>query len=193
MVDVVYHHKTGRSVHTLAEISVPNPWPPSANQPDRYVARIAFTDLLSRLLQEDGANEVLFDHCSQVLNWLVETTQNPVQLFPYIVVRLCAWLGVALQCDAQHDHEGVRPLFEIESGLVSNASDSRGMPLTHSMFAYLSNSIHGRRKELLELELPDSDLRQMTYIMDRYIAYHFDGVRPRTTQILFDSYSEALS
>ncbi len=193
VVDAIYHHKTGRSVHTLSELSVPNPWPPGANQPDRYVARIAFTDLLNRLLQEDGANEALFDNCAQVLNWLIETPQNPVQLFPYIIVRLCSWLGVALQCDTQPDREGIKPLFELESGLLSTSTNARGMPLTRSMFMYLFNSIYGHRKELLELELPDSDLRQMTYIMDRYIAYHFDGVRPRTTQILFDSYSEALS
>jgi hypothetical protein len=135
---------------------------------------------------------VLFDNCAQVLNWLVETQHDPVKLFPYIIVRLCDWLGVAIQCDSQFANNSSKPQFELESGLVSSAVEARGMPLSLSMFRYLTYSVVGNRKELIEMELPEADLRQMTYIMDRYIAYHFDGVRPRTTQILFDTYSEAL-
>jgi DNA repair protein RecO (recombination protein O) len=193
IVDAVYHHKTGRSVHTLTELSVANPWPPGANHPDRYVARIAFTDLLNRLLQEDGANEALFDNSAQVLNWLADTPYNPVQLFPYIIVRICDWLGVAMQCDNQPNAAVISPHFELETGTLSNTFGAKGMPVTNPMFAYMFHAIAGNRKDLLELELPEADLRQMTYMMDRYIAYHFDGVRPRTAQILFDSYSEALS
>jgi DNA repair protein RecO (recombination protein O) len=192
VIDVVYHHKTGRSVHTLTETSVENPWPASANHPDRYVARIAFTDLLNRLLQEDGPNEALFGNSVQVLNWLIDTPHNPIQLFPYIIVRICNWLGVAMQCDSQLSSEGRLPHFELETGTLSNNFGAKGMPVTLPMFTYLLHAIAGNRKDLLALELPDADLRQITYLMDRYIAYHFDGVRPRTAQILFDSYSEAL-
>lgn len=193
IVDAVYHHKPGRSVHTLTDLSVQNPWPPNANHPDRYVARIAFTDLLNRLLPDDSSNESLFDQCAQVLNWMVDTPHHPIQLFPYVVVRLCDWLGIAIQC-VQASESGARQgHFEVESGTLSSALDARGTILTNSMYDYLSYSAVGNRKELLGMELPEADLRQMTYILDRYIAYHFDGVRPRTTQILFDSYSEAMS
>jgi len=193
IIDAVYHFKAGRTVHTLTEISVANPWPPSANHPDRYVARIAFTDLLNRLLQEDGPNEALFDNSEQVLNWLIETPHNPVQLFPYIIVRMCDWLGVAMQCIDQQISDRKSAHFELETGTLSTANGAKGMPITNSMFVFLWHSVAGNRKDLLEMELPMADLRQMTYMMDRYIAYHFDGVRPRTAQILFDSYSEALS
>jgi DNA repair protein RecO (recombination protein O) len=193
IVDAVYHFKAGRSVHTLTEISVANPWPPSANHPNRYVARIAFTDLLNRLLQEDGPNEALFDNSAQVLNWLIETPHNPVQLFPYIIVRMCDWLGVAMQCADQQNPDIKSAHFELETGTLSTAIGAKGMPISNPMFVFMSHSVAGNRKDLLEMELPMADLRQMTYMMDRYIAYHFDGVRPRTAQILFDSYSEALS
>jgi len=192
VVDVVYHHKTGRSVHTLTEISVANPWPPNANQPDRFVARIAFTDLLNRLLQEDGPNEGLFDNSGQVLNWLIDTPYNPIQFFPYIIVRMCSWLGVAMHCDEQMHLDGQLPHFELETGTLSSVFGAKGIPITVGMFSYLYNAIVGNRKNLLAMELPEADLRQITYMMDRYISYHFDGVRPRTAQILFDSYSEAL-
>lgn len=193
VVDVVYHHKPGRSVHTLTDVSVENPLPPTANHPDRYVARIALTDLLNRLLPDDSSNESLFDQCVQVLNWMADTPYNPVQLFPYVIVRLCDWLGIAIQCSQAVDAVGKMGHFEVETGTLSVASDAKGAPLTSSMYGYLACSAVGNRKELLGMELPEADLRQMTYILDRYIAYHFDGVRPRTTQILFDSYSEALS
>jgi DNA repair protein RecO (recombination protein O) len=193
VVDVVYHHKTGRSVHTLTEISVATPWPPSANQPDRYVARIAFTDLLNRLLQEDGANEGLYDHSAQVLQWLIETPHNPIQLFPYIIVRMCSWLGVGMQLDELTQLDGNSPHVELETGTLSSNYGAKGMPISMPMFSYLRHAVAGNRKDLLAMELPDADLRQLTYTLDRYIAYHFDGVRPRTAQILFDSYSEALS
>lgn len=192
VVDVVYHHKMGRSVHTLTEISVANPWPPLANHPDRYVARIAFTDLLNRLLQDDGPNEDLFDNSEQVLKWLIDTPYNPIQLFPYIIVRVCSWLGVAMHCEEQTYFDGQLPRFELETGTLSSVVGAKGMPITAAMFFYVYNAIVGNRKDLLAMELPESDLRQLIFIMDRYISFHFDGVRPRTAQILFDSYSETL-
>ena len=62
------------------------------------------------------------------------------------------------------------------------------MQLSIPMCSYITCTIESRRKDLLEINLSAIEIRQLTYIMDRYLSYHIDGLKPRSVDLLFESF-----
>ncbi len=188
LVDLVYHNKDGRSIQILSEISLIKPFSTQAYQPDRLSARLAFTDLLNRIIQEGEEHADLYDKCEQVLLWLNETQQEIIPLFPYVMIRLADWLGFGIRLDGDIEASAAALFLDPEAGSITQKPGHRAMQLSIPMCSYITCTIESRRKDLLEINLSAIEIRQLTYIMDRYLSYHIDGLKPRSVDLLFESF-----
>lgn len=188
LVDIVYHAKAGRSIQILSEISLIQPFHSLSYQPDRLSTRIAFTDLLNRIIEEGEQHTDLYDKCEQVLIWLNETQQDVISMFPYVMIRLAEWLGFGIRLDLAETTSQDMFFLDPDTGSLSCQPGHRAMQLSASMFSYMKHTIDMNRKEVLDMHLSNIELRQLVYIMDRYLSYHIDGLKPRSVDILFESF-----
>jgi DNA repair protein RecO (recombination protein O) len=188
LVELVYHNKDGRSIQILSEITLLKAFSSLSYQPDRLSARLAFTDLLNRIIEEGVQQSDLFDKCEQVILWLNETPQEVISLFPYVMIRLAEWLGFGIRQDLAEATSQSTFFLDPDSGSLTSQPGHRAMQLSASMFSYIKLTIDNDRKGILDMQLSTVDLRQLVYLMDRYLSYHIDGLKPRSVDILFESF-----
>lgn len=193
LLDVIYYHKQGRSIQTLSEATLLETYAFTSYKPDLFTCKLAFTDLLGRLLHDDEINIPLFDNSLLVLSWMNTTDVNLIAMFPYIMIKMSEWMGIAIHMELSDTDSGVYRL-EPGSGCVRCSSTfSDGLQLSEQMVRYMKYVFSGDKKQLIEMSMNESDCRQLIFILDRYLSYHFEGLKPRTTEILFDSYLEISS
>jgi len=193
LLDVIYYHKQGRSIQTLSEATLLETYAFTSYKPALFICKLAFTDLLGRLLHDDEINTPLFDNSLLVLSWMNTTDVNLIAMFPYIMIKLAEWMGIAIHMELSDTDTGVYRL-ESASGCVRCSSTfSDGLQLSEPMVRYMEYVFSGDKKQLIEMSMHESDCRQLIFILDRYLSYHFEGLKPRTTEILFDSYLEISS
>lgn len=188
LLDVVYHEKQGRSLQLLKEASRLAGTSAGQFHPDRYSARIALVDLAIRLLQEHQPMPDFFDLMQRMLVWIDKTEAVPRDLFPYIMLRIAENLGVGIRFTENGTSLAGTSVLQVESGCISPPGLAQGMQLSAAMTRYMEMALSGNQKSLLSTPLDSSACRQLVFIMDRYLSYHFDGSAPRTAEILFDSY-----
>src|SRR5690606_5060519 len=193
LLDVIYYHKQGRSIQTLSEASLHETYAFTTYKPDLFTCKLALTDLLGRLLHDDEVNILLFDNSLLVLSWMNTTDVNLIAMFPYIMIKMSEWMGIAINMEHSETDSGVYRL-EPGSGCVRCSSTfSDGLQLSSQMVRYMEYVFKGDKKQLIDMTMNESDCRQLIFILDRYLSYHFEGLKPRTTEILFDSYMEVSS
>jgi len=190
LVDLVYHNKAGRSIQTLSEISLLQAFSTQSYHPDRLTARLAFTDLLNRIIEEGMQHSDLYDKCEQVILWLNETHQEVITMFPYVMIRLAQWLGFGIRLDDQIHPSHTIIFLDPDTGSLTDQPGHRGLQLSLPMFSYIKHTIESNRKAILDTQLSMYELRQLTYVMDRYLSFHIDGLKPRSVNILFESFED---
>lgn len=197
LVELIYQHKPARSIQWLNEVQVLTHRSAGGHELHHYLVRVALADLVLRLLEDHQVNTTLFDQVAGVLRWLQGTEADPLPVFPYIMIRLAAWMGVGLQLSD-------RPLSDLspgqgypnqlslnpERGTVQRDHSLNGYLLSETMYRYVHQALHGEKKSILQAELSNAEIRQLVYILDAYFSYHFDGIKPRTTEILFDTFQD---
>ncbi len=187
LLEVIYHAKAGRSLQTLTEASHATDLA-AGFDPDRHAVLLALADLLNRLVHEQEAAPELFDLAARVVAWLQEPDNQPLHHFPYVMLRLAECMGVGLRLGPGVPElpDGLH-LLQMQDGCVTKWPAGQGMQLSENMARYLACVLHGKRS-VRECALSRAENRQLVYALDRYLSYHFEGVAPRSAEILFDSY-----
>jgi DNA repair protein RecO len=217
LVELIYQHKPARSIQWLNEVQVLTHRSAGGDALHHYLVRVALADLVLRLLDDHQVNTTLFDQVAGVLRWLQGTEVDPLPVFPYIMIRLAAWMGVGLQLsdrqlsDLSISDPSLTDLsltdlslsdlslgqgyphqlsLNPERGTVQRDHSLNGYLLSEAMYRYVHQALHGEKKSILQSELSNAEIRQLVYILDAYFSFHFDGIKPRTTEILFDTFQD---
>jgi len=187
LLEVVYFMKTTRSVQTLSDVSFFRKLDALRFDMEKMALSVTVLELTSQLLHDNEPNDEMFSFLENFLPWLNEKAEVSRIIFPYVQIRLMQLLGVGLQYigdDGTNDGTGY---INIESGtLTHQAEGSESVKLTSTQFAFLRESLHHMKSSLFQTNFEKNELSTLIEYLDRYFRFHFEGVKPRKSDAIFD-------
>jgi DNA repair protein RecO (recombination protein O) len=88
------------------------------------------------------------------------------------------------------DREGTQTSFgyiNIESGTLTDQPDNHNsIRLTPLQFAFVRESLHSMKSTIFQINLSQNELTELIEYLDRYFRYHFEGIRPRKSDAIFE-------
>lgn len=186
ILDVVYYHKSSRSVQILSEASYAVKNKNLRTDFEKMATMTSALELISQLLHENEVNEPLFDFTKNMLTWLNEADVHPPQIFPYLQVRLAALTGIGLQLDVASPN-GKTNYLNLESGLITTESiSSHSYKLTQNQYQYVQIAAQAQSSTLFDIPFKNGELKALIEHLDRYLKYHVEGLRDRKSDAIFE-------
>lgn len=186
MLDVVYYHKSSRSVQILTEASLLDKTLNLRTDFEKMATATSAVELISQLLHEGEVNRPLFNFTHNFLLWLDRTDLTPQNIFPYLQVRLADLMGLGLQLDVD-PNDKTRNYLNLETGQISSeGSSTHSFKLTPDQFSYLSLSLQTRSSKLFDIHFQAGELKELIRHLDRYLQYHIEGLKVRKSDAIFE-------
>lgn len=186
LLDIVYYYKQSRSVQILTEASYIEKTMNLRTDFEKMATMTSAIELISQLLHENEVNTSLFNFVKKMLLWLDETDIRPPLIFPYLQIRLTALIGIDLQLAPGSSAEEMNYL-NIESGLISSERvSSRNYRLTQNQFLFLATALRSRSSKLFTIPFETGELKSLIDYLDRYLKFHVEGLRDRTSDAIFE-------
>lgn len=186
ILDVVYYHKSSRSVQILSEASYAVKNKNLRIDFEKMATMTSALELISQLLHDNEVNEPLFDFTKNMLTWLDEADVHPPKIFPYLQVRLAALTGIGLQLDVASPN-GKTNYLNLESGLITTESiSSHSYKLTQNQYRYVQIAAQAQSSTLFDIPFKNGELKALIQHLDRYLKYHVEGLRDRKSDAIFE-------
>lgn len=186
ILDVVYYHKSSRSVQILSEASYAEKLMNLRMDFEKMATMTSAIELISQLLHDNEVNKPLFDFTKKMLSWLNSAEIHPPKIFPYLQIRLAELTGIGLQLDLNHSADQTNYL-NIESGLITNQSiSSHSYKLTQNQFDYVKIALQAKSSTLFNIPFVLGELKALIEDLDRYLKYHVEGLRDRKSDAIFE-------
>lgn len=198
VLDVSYYYKTTRDVQNLSEAVQRKATWRILQRMEKMALCLATLELCEQLCHEFEPMPEIFCFLENLQVWLHETESNPKLLLPYIQFRLAhlAGIGIAWQTHEMWENqesvttevqEAYPGYLNVESGNISNKQDSGlNFRLTKSQMHYMRCIVTGRKNNLLNLDIAESEYKNLIHHLDVYLQYHLEGLRPRKSDAIFD-------
>ncbi|MEX1063285.1 MAG: DNA repair protein RecO [Balneolaceae bacterium] len=186
VLEAVYYFKPTRSVQTLTEASYLHRLEEINRDVEKMAVSMCALELVSQLIHEGDVNEAVFTFARNFLVWLdLQETVNRL-IFPYLQVRLAFLVGLELQIEGI-DGGTESGYLNIGAGTVSkNAVSDHAIRLSKNQLQFLKSSAVSKKSSVLEKDLNKVELRSLIEHLDKYFRYHFEGVKPRSSDAIFD-------
>lgn len=198
VLDVSYYYKNTRDIQNLSEAAQRKAtWRIQQNM-EKMALCLATLELCEQLCHEYEPMPEIFCFLENLQVWLHETVSTPKLLLPYIQFQLArlAGIGIAWQADEMHNkQDSSEPetngmysgYLNIENGSISHEQGSGlNFRLTKSQMQYLRCIVTGRKKNLLNMDIPVAEYKNLIHQLDAYLQYHLEGLRPRKSDAIFD-------
>ena len=186
LLDVVYYYKGSRSVQILSEAGYIEKTMNLRTDFEKMATMMSAIELIRQLLHDNEVNKPLFDFTRSMLLWLDETNIHPPLLFPYLQIRLASLVGIGLQLDHSSSPDKTNYL-NLESGLVATESASpHAYKLTGNQFRYMAIALQSKNSRLFDIPFQNGEVRTLIEHLDRYLKYHVEGLRDRTSDAIFE-------
>ena len=193
IIETVFHHKETRSVQTLTEADYLVPLGSLRTDVQKLAIVTTLCELLLQLLHENDPNESLFNYLKTTIVWIERQEDISPSLFPYMQIRIADKIGFGLQADADSTCDRFLPGFlSIPTGTVGLysatdlASDSAAVRLTPGQLRFVLYSLLPAGSSALTVPLSEAECSQLIHYIDRYFAFHVDGIRPRKSDAIFE-------
>jgi len=186
ILGAVYYYKPTRSVQTLTEASLEHRLDTLSLDVEKMALVMSALELISQLVHEGEGNEQIYRFTERFLVWLEEQQEVQRTLFPYIQVRLAQLMGFGIQI-GEISPGAESGYLNIEDGVVAgHAISQQVLRLTRNQLEFLLQASDSRDASVLKKELVRNELRSLIDHLDKYFMYHFDGLRPRRSDAIFD-------
>lgn len=190
LLDVIYYHKSSRSVQILTEASLLENLLDLRMDFRKMATATSAIELTGQLLHENEVNKPVFEFIKNFLIWLDETEYLAQHIFPYLQIRLAQLIGLGLQMktDVLGTEVATAGYLNIESGLItgSNESASGSYRLTQNQSLYVSLSLRAKGSRLFDIDFNSGELKELVSLLDRYLKYHVEGLRDRKSDAIFE-------
>lgn len=188
LLDVIYYHKSSRSVQILTEASLMENLLNLRMDFEKMATATSAIELFNQLLHENEINKPFFNFAKNFLIWLDETNNPPRKIFPYVQIRLTQLMGLGLRLELAGEQVDRPYYIDMESGLLSEKSGtgSNTFKLTQNQVLYVSLTLKGKGSQVFGIDFRKSELRELVRILDRYLKYHVEGLRDRKSDAIFE-------
>lgn len=188
LLDVIYYHKSSRSVQILTEASLRENMLNLKLDFEKMATAISAIELIGQLLHENEVNKPFFRFTDKFLTWLDETEYPPEKIFPYLQIRLTQLMGLGLQMEGKDLSPDSTYYLNIESGLITEngRTGSGTFKLTQNQLLYVSLALRARGSRVFSIDFKSGELKELVRLLDRYLKYHVEGLRDRKSDAIFE-------
>lgn len=188
LLDVIYYHKSSRSVQILTEASLLENMLNLRLDFEKMATATSAIELISQLLHENEVNKPLFMFTRKFLMWLDSTEYPPQKIFPYLQIRLAQLMGLGLQLEVSGSSIGLSHYLNVESGFISRESGtgSSTYKLTQNQLLYVSLALKAKGSRIFGIDFKSGELKELVRLFDRYLKYHVEGLRDRKSDAIFE-------
>lgn len=185
ILEVTYYFKASRNIQTLSEASIIYQSLNFRRDFDRASILYSSLELLSQLVHENEENDDTFAFAFNFIKWLGEIENVQPSIFAYVQIRLAQISGIGLIEDLPDSDETV--YLNISSGTLASQPDSElAYKLTHKQALFLRMALKSRNTKIFNIDLKNSELKQLIYHLDVYFKYHIDGFKDRRSDTIFE-------
>lgn len=188
ILDVVVYLKSSRTVQNLNEVSYRyKNW--SVRQDFNKLALvIAILEMVDQLVHENEAASDFFQLTEKMICWLNDTTENVVNVFPYIQLRFADLSGIAIRMDVESLENHNKGMFLIvEDGLIScEPGIGLSFKLSKMQQDYLVQAIQSKNSAVFRNEISQKEIKLLIHHLDVYFKHHIEGMRDRKSDTIFD-------
>ncbi|MDX1591525.1 MAG: DNA repair protein RecO [Balneolaceae bacterium] len=191
ILEAVIFMKETREVQTLSDVAYIRKLDNLRTDMEKMALAVTTLELASQIIHSHEPNEDLFQLLFMMLSWMNDQEKVSRIMFPYMQIRLAEAAGVGLQPVSEPSDdlgtESVKGYINIESGTFSETADgSESIELTPLQFTFVKESLHSMNSGIFTLKLSQNELTELIEYLDRYFRYHFEGVRPRKSDAIFE-------
>lgn len=187
LLDVVYYHKSSRSVQTLTEATYLQKTLNIRLDFEKLATMISAMELISQLLHDNEVNRPVFDFTREFLLWLNDTDIEPARVFPYLQIRLADLMGFGLQLQPAPPNRSAAMYINLDSGLVSAENvSSHAYRLTQNQYHYIALTLQSRNSAVFSISFENGELKELVNHLDRYLKFHVEGLRSRKSDAIFE-------
>jgi len=185
ILEVTYYYKASRNIQTLSEASIIYQSLNFRKDFNRASILYSSLELLSQLVHENEENNHTFAFAFNFIKWLGEIENVQPSIFGYVQIRLAQIAGIGLIDDLHDSNETV--YLNISSGTLASQPDSElAYKLTHKQALFLRMALKSRNTEIFNIDLKNSELKQLIYHLDVYFKYHIEGFKDRRSDTIFE-------
>lgn len=187
LLDVVYYYKASRSVQTLTEATYLEKTLNIRMDFEKMASMMSAMELINQLLHDNEVNHPLFNFTQNFLVWLNDIDINPANVFPYLQIRLVDLMGLGLQMEIPEAESASTMYLNIDSGMVSPEKvSSHAYKLTKNQYNYMALTLQSRNSAVFSISFENGELKELVKHMDRYLKYHVEGLKSRTSDAIFE-------
>lgn len=191
ILDVIYFHKTSRSVQSLSDAAYRQKTFNIQTDYEKLGVAMALLEMTDQLVHSHEASGELYRFTESVLVWLHNTDGRVRNIFPYIQMRLAEHMGIGLHFQEENERNDVNYVYmNINNGNFSELpADEFCIRLTPQQTEYVRTVFGNKAASLLKKNLSVSDIRQLIYHMDVYLKHHIEGLKDRKSDVIFEQIS----
>lgn len=188
ILDVVIYIKPSRSIQNLNEVTFRSKNWNIRQDFTKLAVVLAIIEMLDGLVHESESANEIYELAETMINWINETNEDMVNVFPYILVRLADASGFGLQLE-ENLHLDIKKTgyFNIEDGSVTiDPGGGLSFKLSDFQFEYLKSAIVTKKSDMFRNGIPKNEIKKLIHHLDVYLKHHIEGLRDRRSDLIFE-------
>lgn len=189
IIDFVCYFKDSRSVQLLKEADYAEKNFNISSDLKKTAIATMTIEQVNQFVQDGEKNQMIYLFLKKFLMWLNATSDDPTQIFAYNQVRLAHIMGIGLKLETRlkKDSNPAKSFLNVRDGTISDGAQSDlSYKLTPKQTLYLKLALLTKSSNVLTFDIPNNEYKLLIRHLDSYFKYHFDELRPRKSDFIFD-------
>lgn len=187
MLEVVYYHKDSRSVQLLKEASYETKTFDIRKSVEKMAIATITLEFVDQLVQEGEVNPDIYHFLVTFLVWLNSTELDPTGIFAYNQIRLAEIMGIGMAMEHSVLEQPILGYLNIDTGAITERPQSEhAFKLTQAQTFYLAQALTSKSKSLLSISFEGNEYQNLIHHLDLYFQFHFDSIRERKSDAVFN-------
>jgi DNA repair protein RecO (recombination protein O) len=187
ILDVVVFIKNNRSVQNLNEVNYRFKNWGIRQDFEKLALVMAIIEMADQLVHENESAADFYNLVEKMICWVNDTTEQVVNVFPYIQMRLAELSGIGLQVNTNAIVNDKTMFLNVEDGTIADEPGiGLSFKLTQHQLEYVLTALSKKNSSVFRNEIPKKEIKLLIHHLDVYFKHHIDGMRDRKSDSIFD-------
>lgn len=183
-LEIVFTDKAGREIHPVTDATFASKWFQLAENVEKMYLGLVVLEIIDQVTHQHDPNQELYEFSRVFLEWLNKFEHETWMLLPYVLMKICAHLGVGLQLE---NSESRNLQIKLEDGhFVSSDEYTGSHALSPLQSEYVIIALTRGTANLLNLPISKREVHELSLLLDRYMKFHIEGVKNRKSDRIFN-------
>lgn len=188
--DVVYYYKSSRELQVLTESSFVTPLHEITKDLQKINVGLRLVEFVNNLMYKEEKNVTAFELLVHVLVRLNQTTERPINLWPFFRLRLATLLGFApnIEREVVQSIPESGGVLSLDNGAVGPPADTGDRGVSASRTALRAFAIYARADldTIMRMDVGPETYREVDRLIQKFLEHHIEHLRPSKSSRVFD-------